>query len=282
MRLTFLGTAAAQSYPDAFCDCANCRRARALGGPSLRMRSSALVNDDLLIDLGPDVMSASFLHGRPLTNVRYCLQTHAHADHFDTSHILSRSPEYGVPNAPCLHLYASPATLDLAARLLARDCAPESLLDPACARRWNLELHPVEPYRSFAAGQYTVIAFPASHDPSVQSLVYAIRQGDASLFYGLDTGVLHEDVWRAFHQSHLRFTLVVLDHTYGYAESGADHLNAAEFVQHVARLRDEGLMAPGTRVFATHLSHTGDPPHPDLVALAAPKGYEIAYDGLTV
>jgi hypothetical protein len=28
-----------------------------LGGPSLRKRSAALINDDLLIDLGPDIMS---------------------------------------------------------------------------------------------------------------------------------------------------------------------------------------------------------------------------------
>ena len=81
MIVTFLGTAAANAYPEAFCRCDNCERARTLGGPSLRKRSAALINDDLLIDLGPDIMTASFMHGRPLSRVRYCLQTHAHADH---------------------------------------------------------------------------------------------------------------------------------------------------------------------------------------------------------
>lgn len=79
MIITFLGTAAASAYPEAFCSCENCRQARSLGGPSLRKRSSILINDDLLIDLGPDIMTASNLHARPLTKVRYCLQTHAHA-----------------------------------------------------------------------------------------------------------------------------------------------------------------------------------------------------------
>ena len=34
MNLTFLGTAASEGYPDAFCGCANCERARDLGGAS--------------------------------------------------------------------------------------------------------------------------------------------------------------------------------------------------------------------------------------------------------
>src|SRR6266705_4101630 len=107
MKITFLGTAAAEGYPNAFCRCDNCERARALGGPSLRKRSAALINDDLLIDLGPDLMTASHIHGCSVDEVRYCLQTHTHADHPDLSHLLSRSPAYGVVGAPVLDFYAS-------------------------------------------------------------------------------------------------------------------------------------------------------------------------------
>src|SRR6202043_1858462 len=59
------------------------------------------------IDLGPDIMSASQMHGCSLDEVRYCLQTHPHADHLDLSHLLSRSPAYGVVGAPVLDFYAS-------------------------------------------------------------------------------------------------------------------------------------------------------------------------------
>src|ERR671937_772020 len=111
MKLTFLGTAAANAFPEAFCRCANCEQARRLGGTSLRKRSAALVNDDLLIDLGPDIMAAAQLHGCSLTSVHYCLQTHPHADHLDLSHLLSRSPGYGTVGAPPLEFYASPETL---------------------------------------------------------------------------------------------------------------------------------------------------------------------------
>ncbi len=282
MILTFLGTAAANAYPEAFCSCANCQRARTLGGHSLRKRSAALINDDLLIDLGPDIMSAANQHGRPLTGVRYCLQTHAHADHLDTSHFLSRSPGYGVAGAPCLHFYASPGTLRLAAQLLERDCAPPGFLDPAVGRGLNLEIHPIEASQSVEFGPYRVTAFPANHDPVVEPLLYAVQAGGRCIFYGTDTAALPPETWAAFHRHALCFDLVILDHTYGPGQTGDDHLSARQFIAHVARMREEGLLSDRARAFATHIAHEGNPAHPELAAFAAQHGYEVAYDGLAV
>jgi phosphoribosyl 1,2-cyclic phosphate phosphodiesterase len=282
MFITFLGTAAAEGYPNAFCRCENCERARALGGRSLRKRSAALIDDDLLIDLGPDVVAASGIHGRPLTGLRYCLQTHAHADHLDPSHLLSRSPEYGVPDAPRLHFYASAATAERAARALEADFAPASLLDPEIGERLNLEIHQIEALQSFTAGPYHVTAFPANHDPAVGPLLYVIEAGGRTIFYGVDTATLPEETWRAFRGHGLRFDVVVLDHTYGAHDSGSDHLNAQQFREHVARMREEALLAGDARVFAQHMAHNSTPPHPELAEFAAQHGYEVAYDGLTV
>jgi phosphoribosyl 1,2-cyclic phosphate phosphodiesterase len=282
MILTFLGTAAAEGYPNPFCRCANCERARALGGPSLRKRCAALINEDLLIDLGPDLIAASSMHGRSLAGLRYCLQTHAHADHLDPSHFLSRSPEYGVSDAPRLQFYASGATAERAARLLEADFAPASLLDPEVGERLNLEIHTIEAPCSFTAGPYQVTALPANHDPSVEPLLYAIGADGRCIFYGTDTATLAEETWRAFHRYRLRFDVVVLDHTYGPDEPGSDHLSARQLIEHVARMREEGLMAPDARVLATHLAHAGNPVHPELALFAAEHGYEIAYDGLSV
>ncbi len=280
MRLTFLGTAGAEGYPSAFCRCDNCERARALGGPSLRKRSSALVNDDLLIDLGPDIAVATAQHGRPLTGVRYCLQTHAHADHFDPLHLLARG--WGLVGAPRLHLYASPASLRQMAWHLHGEFDFGYLLDPTVAERLNLAVHPVEPDQTFAVGLYRVTAVAASHDPSQEPLLYAIVGGGRSIFYGTDTGPLPEQSWQALRQRGLRFDVAILDHTYGDGPERRDHLTGGQFVSQVARLRQEGLLADGARVFAHHIAHGGNPAHPELVALAATRGYEVAYDGLTV
>jgi len=282
MIITFLGTAAANAYPEAFCRCDNCKRARELGGPSLRKRSSALINDDLLIDFGPDIMTAAFMHGLTLTSVRYCLQTHPHADHLDPSHFLSRSPAYGVVGAPLLHFYASAATVQRTTQLLETDFAPASLLDPEIGERLNLRLHQVEALQSFPVGPYNVTAFPANHGLAMESLIYAVESDGRSIFYGTDTAMLPEETWQSIHQHKLRFDLVILDHTYGLNEPGNDHLSAHQFIEHVARMRDDDLLTENARVFATHIAHEGNPIHPDLAAFAAQHGYEIAYDGLTV
>jgi phosphoribosyl 1,2-cyclic phosphate phosphodiesterase len=103
-----------------------------------------------------------------------------------------------------------------------------------------------------------------------------------SIFYGVDTAALPEETWRAFHQHECRFDVVILDHAYGAGLPGADHLSADQFLAHAARLREEGLLAEGGRILATHISHEGNPPHPELARCAAEHGYEIAYDGMVV
>jgi len=282
MRVTFLGTSAANAYPEAFCKCDNCHKARELGGPSLRKRSAALVNDDLLLDLGPDIMAASHVHNISLTNVRYCLQTHPHADHLDLSHLLSRSPGFGVIGAPQLHFYASPATLERACQTFKRDLSGYGLLDAEAETKLNLKIHKVKPLQPFTVGPYRVIAFPANHAPGLEPLLYAIESNGRTVFYGTDTASLFEETWQAFHQHEMQFDLVVLDHTYGPDEPGTDHLCARQVIEYAKRLREEGILKEGGRVFATHIAHEGNPTHPELVEFASQRGYNVAYDGLEI
>ena len=253
-----------------------------MGGPSLRKRSSVLVNDDLLIDLGPDIMTASQIHACSLTNVTYCLQTHPHADHLDLSHLLSRSLEYGTIGAPRLHFYASPETLLRAGETFERDLEGYSLLGQEAEKRLNLKLHSIEALKPFTFGRYRATALPANHAPTMGAMLYAVEAGGRNIFYGTDTAVLAEPTWQAFHELHMCFDLVILDHTYGPAEEGSDHLSAHQFMDHVARMRAEGLMTRSGRAIATHIAHQGNPVQPDLAAFAERHGYEVAYDGLVL
>jgi len=282
MQLTFLGTAAANAYPEAFCRCPNCEQARLEGGRSLRKRSAALINNDLLIDLGPDILSASQMHQVDLTNVHYCLQTHAHADHLDLSHLLSRSPGFGIVGAPRLHLYASSATLDRADRTFKSDLERYGLFDPEAEEGLNLTIHKIEAFHPFNVGPYRVVAFPANHAPGIGALLFAIEVDGHSIFYGTDTAVLAEETWQAFRQYDMHFDLVILDHTYGPDELGRDHLSAHQFIEHVERMRYEDILKESGRAFATHIFHEGNPIHTELSKYALRHGYEIAYDGLIV
>lgn len=280
MKITFLGTSASNAFPEAFCGCENCQQARILGGKSLRKRSAILVNDDLLIDLNPDIMTASQIHKCSLLNVRYCLQTHPHADHLDINHLNSRSPGFGTIGAPVLNFYASAETLQRTADTFERDLADYPLMSPEAEERLNLKIHQVEPLLPFAVGDYRVVAFPANHAPTMGALIFSIESNNRTIFYGTDTGPLFEETWQAFHKLGLQFDLVILDHTFGRGKVGMWHMTTADFIEHLRRMRTEGYLKPNARVFATHIAHDANPPHPEMEGIASQHGYEVAYDGL--
>ena len=74
MKITVLGTAAATSMPLTFCNCDVCKESRRLGGRNIRKRSSIVINDDLLIDMGPDSINACSMYGIDAGNIKYLLQ----------------------------------------------------------------------------------------------------------------------------------------------------------------------------------------------------------------
>lgn len=282
MKITFLGTAAATSCPLAFCRCRVCEQARKLGGRDFRKRSSLLINKDLLIDFGPDIMTASFMYGISIADVRYCLQTHSHSDHFDASHFSTRIPEYAVVDIPHLGLYASNSTLKKMSEMLRNESYVTNLLDSKEQERMNLSVYSVKHFQSLEAGKYQITAFPTNHDKSVNSLFYTITENNYTIFYCVDTDTLPEETWKGFHQKQLLFDIVILDHTYGPNINGGGHLNANQFIEHVQRMRKENLLKENARIFATHISHEGNPIHSELVEYGKKHGYEIAYDGLVI
>lgn len=282
MKITFLGTAAATSYPLAFCKCDFCEKARKLGGKNFRKRSSVIVNNDLLIDMGPDIMSASFMYGKSIADICYCLQTHSHSDHFDASMFSTRVPEYMGVNTPPLELYGSEATLRKMSQMMKNEGYVSDLFDSKEKERLNLEAFLVKPLQTFEFGTYQVTAFATDHDKSVDSLLYSITENNFTVFYGTDTDSLPEETWRGFHDKQLKFNVVILDHTYGPDTDSGGHLNANRFIEQIKRMESEYLLTDNARILATHISHEGNPTHDELAKYAAQFGYEIAYDGLVI
>lgn len=282
MKITFLGTAAATSYPLAFCKCNSCNEARKCGGKNFRKRSSVIINDDLLIDMGPDIMSASFMHGESIANIQYLLQTHSHSDHFDPQVFTTRIPEFMGIKMSKLQVYASEKTLIKMSEMVKNEGYIGNFLQPEEQRRLNIEVFPVKPFDSFKVGNYKVSAFPAGHDNTVGPLLYAITEKDFTCFYGTDTDVLPEEAWKGFHKKNLRFNVVILDQTYGPNADGPGHLNTKRFIEQIKRMKEERIIADNARIFATHISHEGNPPHDKLSKYAAKFDYGIAYDGLVI
>lgn len=283
IRATFLGTAASEGYPDAFCPCERCIHARSLGGPSLRKRSSVLINTDLIVDLGPDVMAASAQHNVPLSALEYCLQTHEHRDHLDASHFLSRSADCGVFGVPRLHFYGTAGAVQKASQSFPQFFNEDGTLTAEGSERLNLTLCLVEPCQFFAVGPYRVHSVRANHDmQNITAMLYVVERDGRTLFYGTDTGPLPEETWVALRAAGHRCNVVILDHTFGLAQRATGHMNQEQFLEQVARLRAEGLLAPDVRIFAHHLAHHSNPAHPELTRIAADHGYCVPYDGLVI
>lgn len=284
MKIRFLGTGASPSSPLPFCCCETCTAARILGGKNLRKRSSAVINDDMLVDMGPDIFSASIQHGIALENIRLCLQTHPHEDHFDPEMIISRHPDYGTILEDELAIIASKETLMVMDRIIGSRCDYGSIFDKTARRHYHIKPIPVEAYERLTYGGYSVTAYPANHgSPDQGFMLYSVKQGGKSILYASDTWVIFEEVWRKMHEYNERFDLVILDHTYGAGiESRTDHLSFGDFTAHVERFREEGLLNINGVVYATHISHEGNPVHSEFEAIAEKHGYGVAYDGLRI
>jgi phosphoribosyl 1,2-cyclic phosphate phosphodiesterase len=151
-------------------------------------------------------MTAAQMYNLSLKNIQYCLQTHAHADHLDVSHFLSRSPGYGVVGAPLLHFYASPGSLQRIYQTFERDLSSDNLRDHETGKKLNLLLYSIEPWQTIELGKYQVTAIPANHDPGAEPLLYAVRTTDRSIFYSTDTAMHPLETWRGLQNGNVILT----------------------------------------------------------------------------
>jgi len=282
MKITFFGTAAATACPLVFCRCPACQTVWKRGGKDFRRRSSVLIGDDLLIDLGPDVMSAAFAFGADISRVRYLLQTHSHSDHFDAGHLITRIADYAATDTLPLELCASPETLRHMSERLACEEDGATLLTPEWQERLNLTVRPVRHGDVLALGTRRITAVGSNHDPGDGSLLWVIEEDGASFLYATDTMKFTDEAVELFRSRGFRFHAVAIDHTYGSGTPGGGHLCADEVIGEIGRLRTAGVLDPSCRILATHISHEGMPLHDELSEFASAHGYEIAWDGMTV
>lgn len=238
----------------------------------------------MLVDIGPDIATASFQYGVSLAGISICLLTHAHEDHFDPEFIMSRHEEYGTVVAKELLLTGSIDTLRSIDAILGRRCAYGSIFTRETQEALKLNLLPVEPFTTHSIGSYRITAYPANHGAEKGCLLYSIEQGTRALFYGTDTSVLADQVWQHFDLKGTQFDLIVLDHTYGigFEASPPSHLAAVDVIGHVDRFRRSGLLKDSANAYATHISHEGYIEHDELDEYAKKNGYRVAFDGMTL
>lgn len=268
MEMCLLGTGAAEGWPAPFCLCEACNEARRRGGPNIRLRSGALVDDDLKIDYGPDTVAQLQKSGRHLANLRTILFTHQHDDHVVPSELQFIHPTF--TNTP-------PTNVDV----YGNDQVIAALTTPILAET-TLRLH------TFQAGdRFTtvngdeVLALPADHVEG--ACVLRIRRPDGkTLFYGHDSGLYPEATLDGLSDG-VTLDVALFDCTSGGQKTdNRGHMGVSGVVQMAEELRRRGAITEKTRCIATHFSHNGWLLHEELVTTFLPHGIEVAFDGMVV
>lgn len=265
MRVRFLGTGAADGWPNPFCDCASCDAERADGRS--RRPSSVLVDDTVLIDCGPT--TPHLPSTVDLRSVQHVLITHGHPDHLHPAFLLSRS---WVAGQEPLDVWGPEHAIDLCRDWLAPDT--------------DVRLHVVAAGEvcelATARGTYRVTALPAAHAHgdgdilAIEALLYRVDDPDGrSLLYATDTGPLPPSTIAS---AGARSDVVVIDETFGdHRAHGTGHHDLGTLPATLEALRVAGIVDAQTRVLATHLSHH-NPPTRELRPRLAAVGVEVPDD----
>lgn len=282
MKLQFLGTSASGGFPNPHCRCENCVAAREAGGASIRMMGSALIDGELLIDLGPDVSAACLRFGIDLASVRWVLQTHTHGDHLLPLHATARAANWAAKNATPMTWYVNSETIKEILHGNHKSLPKLSMAIDNDAPA-SLTLRTIDPWQDLEFGPYRVLTLPSNHSSAPNPMMFAIERGGRRLLFGSDTSCLPDSTWPEVAARGWTFDVVILDHNDGFTRShSATHMGSEAVLTEVARMRELGIVDDATRILGTHLAHHSNTIHEVEDARAQALGYRIAYDGLIV
>lgn len=275
MKITFLGTAAATSFPLTFCRCKNCEDARKIKGKSIRKRSSLLIDDTILIDMGPDFITAINMYDKDITKIKYLLQTHPHSDHFDAGHFVTRWTEYASINVPHLDIVASERCFNKMSEMV-KNNEDIDIFNEDWQKDLNIALTKVEHSQCVKFEDYYITAIESLHDTNQGSLLYLVEKDDKKLLYATDTIPFSIKALNLLQNKYI--DCLILDHTYGNVANCGGHLNEKQFREEIEKLKQINAISNKTMIFATHISHEGCPYHEEMEKQANGL-YLVAFDG---
>ncbi|MDE5563467.1 MAG: MBL fold metallo-hydrolase [Clostridiales bacterium] len=276
MRVTFLGTAAAEGVPAVFCNCPTCLNAKAKGGKNLRTRSQILIDDDTLFDFPMDTYMHMLRYNLDLSKVARVFITHSHMDHCYPQEFCMRGGPFAKNmSTGKVEVYGNSKVCQMFKSDTAREMRPEVEV--------GIGVNVLRPYDEVASGDMRIIALPASHTVGEECLVYYLERGGKGVLLLNDTGVLDYEVYNRLAKMGANVRLVALDCTYGALRHGAGrHMGLYDIVDQKSVMAQAGVITDDTVVIATHLSHNTDLDYDGISALAAEYGITVAYDGMIV
>lgn len=297
MKLTFLGTAAAEMYPNAFCECPNCSAARRLGGRNVRGNSAMLVDGDILMDFNLTCQYVAAQSGLSMAGIRHLFITHPHEDHFiPVSVKCRRAPLKGIPPfdpqsgelsarftpLPPLTIHGNAFAHEAFQRVMTKEILSES--------RYDVSFSLIEEGVETGADDISFVALRANHaSPAGFCHNYILLRGGKTLLYAVDTGGYDADQLDILKR--YKYDGVVLEGTFGLgahgdfqgdAPIGGGHMTLKKNIVMRDYLIKNVCITQNTPFLLTHLCPHYAPPHDEYAEMVRKYGFTLAYDGMVV
>ena len=272
MKLKFLGTAAAEAVPALFCECEVCSYAKKFGGKDVRRRCSYLLDDDTMIDFGPDSNWQVNEFNIDLLKIKRIIVTHSHSDHLDGKEFLWRHAGYSQVSQK-LKILADESTHKLICQSTGADY--EKLF---------LEEVLLQPGIKVVEDDITILPVRANHDPKACPLNYIISRNGKNLLIANDTGWWSDESWEILKNSGIRLDMAVIEACGALKYPGwkHSHLSGDTCVEMRDELKKIGLIHDKTICVTNHFSHDGAPIHEKMEEFFNKNDIIVAYDGLTI
>ena len=261
MKLEFLGTGAADFDINKRSDYKEFRRF-----------SSALINDDLLIDPGPHIFDYAEKTCQPnlFDGLKYIIVTHSHGDHFNVDTV-KRLFEI----CPDITLVGDKV---LKERIIAKYTELSELTSMTPEMMKTVEL-----------GNYEISSLPANHTFSLfgedETRHYYVveKSSGKKLFYGADSAWLTVNEW-AFLKGK-RCDAMIFELTIGEAP-GDDrifsHTNIDMLRVMLQTVRKQRAVEQGGKIYTTHMARTLHYDQTTLTEQLRPMNATPAYDGMKI
>lgn len=276
MKIKYLGTAAYEGIPGLFCQCELCQKATSLGGKDIRGRSGMIINDNILMDFGPDMYLHKLRYGLDLGRVTDIFITHTHTDHFVPGDLMiCAEGEYShfvkELKGKKVRIYGNETVKSMMEEMLKLEF-PNG--------QNTIEVIEVEPFVAYTVGDMKVVPLLADHQVGEQCLIYLLEQNGKTLLYGNDTGIFPEETFN--YLKDYRIDFVSLDCTGGVYGGKRYHMGFEANNEVKEKLLVIDAIDSSSRVVATHFSHNCKMTHEELENVASTYGMEVAHDGLEV
>lgn len=274
MKLKILGSAAAEGIPALWCKCDTCQMCLKEGGKNIRRRTSYLIDNDTVIDLGPDIFWQVINFGIDMTLIKRIIFTHSHTDHLNPVDLEWRLEGLSSVSSN-IKVFGNSFVLKKIVDLIGigfeqLKINPVSLDNIERAIDEDLEIYPIE----------------AAHcqNSAERALNYVIGRDSKYVLIANDTGWWPDVSWEKIKG----FTLsaAIIECTMGmnplHINSTVGHMGANASLKFRDQLMASGAISGSSQVFVNHFSHNGKAVHEELCNFFEPHGINVGYDGLII